>query len=291
MEDNAPRAAVGSAAYRSYYRRVRERAWRNLRAHIKGQVMASFAVAVIIGVLALVLGGAIASLGYAIVGFGLYALTAALFYARIAPVELEAELSAELDMAVSERDAALHPPSVPVELSKLDDTQYEDFVFFRLRVRNIGDRKALFRARVAELACTDPRGAEAPFELGWRHGNNKWAVEISPDDDEVWIDVGRMPKYSLDTVSRVEPERWGVAIYFRVLAREDQDATEAAAPILGVRSGEDLRRCNAYARITIRHANTGVVVANKMARFYYDEIDGVLVPQMLLSDNAPTPTR
>jgi hypothetical protein len=65
---------------------------------------------------------------------------------------------------------------------------------------------------------------------------------------------------------------------------------EAAAPILAVGSAEDVRRCNAYARITIRDATTGVVVANKMARFYYDELDGVLVPQMLLSDNMPTPT-
>ena len=269
---------------RAYYRYIGKRSLQNLGNTFKTQIAVGLMIALIAAAIAIGAGQGASSALYAVVATILYLIAAAGYFALREPAQLDWERELERRGLVEEVLAATVAP-VPVEVSKLDDSQYEDFTFFRFRVRNVGNRKAMFRARVAELIGTDTTiGAEAPFELGWRHGNNKWAVEISPDDDEVWVDIGRMPRHSRHALDRVERERWGVAIFFRVLAREGEDAVEAAAPIRGIENADGLRQCNAYARITIRHVDSGAVVANKMARFYYDEFDGVLVPQMLLYD-------
>ncbi len=264
----------------SYYRRVNERRKKDFREHFRGQVKVSLIIAAIVGVIALLAGQGVTSTLYGLAGFGLYIAYAEGKYALRAPVSLNAEVSAERDQAIAERDALREPSVVPVSIERLPDLLHSEglWVLFRASVRNIGNRRAEYAIRVAELFHTAPHGPEAPFDLPWRHGNNVLYAEITPDDDERWFDIAQM------RVLPIEPPDQAPFLHFRILAREGEGPEDHYAPFVGIDSLDALRQATAYTRITIRHKESGRRVANKLARFYYDEVDGRLVPQMQLSD-------
>ena len=174
------------------------------------------------------------------------------------------------------------PPSVSI--TRRPDIQVGDKRLARISVRNTGSLTGWFRARIAELQNFDAAGPEAPFELPWRHGNDKWAVQISPDDDEAWIDIGRMFVWDASNLRTIERERWRPVVYWNILQKEDEPAPEEGSVILVVESADDLTSCQASARITVRHVATGNIVANKWVRYSYEEADGLFVPRFELED-------
>jgi hypothetical protein len=177
-------------------------------------------------------------------------------------------------------------PPVPVSVEPLPDFDYGDSILFRVSVRNTGDRIGVFRARIAKIDGLDPRGPEAPFELAWRHGNNKWAVTISHDDDEVWLNVGLMPKFPPEQLRQIERERWAPAVFFDILVNEDQPPQQLGAAIVGIETADDLTSYAAWARLTIRHGASGSIVADKMITYSYREDDhGVFVPHTEIADS------
>jgi hypothetical protein len=168
----------------------------------------------------------------------------------------------------------------PVELTGLDPVTMGPIRRFRLRVYNGGDRRTRFYGRVVKLEGIIP-GAEAAYDLGWRHGDNRRSVAIPAHEDQ-WIEFADVPMIDARAARRLpkEDHRWHPFVVFKVQDEEGSPITDHPSGLSGVTVPDDALACQVRALVRIWHEDSDELVAEKCVRLWFTEEDSLFVPHL-----------
>lgn len=280
---------MGWDGWAAYWSRVWARIKSNVAAHFRTQVGVTVGVGAVTLVIALLIGGGIASVLLGLVAAGLWVLLAAGFYLLRAPAELDRELTEERDSARAERDVAHHDLEealgggrMPVHVKRVERLIAGGQVYLRLMVLNVGQRRATYSARVDRLVGTTPDGPEAPFPAAWRgHDPNAPAGHHSlASGEEQMIDVARGALIVEAQAHNQGYADWGSVLELCIGTPDGSELHRAR--FSEVASVNDLLSRQAVLTYAILHEESQEYVARANVRVWYGRRDVYLVADMAI---------
>jgi hypothetical protein len=224
--------------------------------------------------------------------FALYLAVVATWFFFRAPLKLHQEVTSDRataiaarDVAVAERDHARSGnPRMPVRVTRVEPAQGDPHsILLRVRVHNVGDRRATYSAEVVDIQGIIP-GPETPYAVAWRDHDPALPTRqhsmVGDGNQMIDVALGAVLDAAQTRLRPADDWRGSLSVCVGVPGGRQVHP----APIANVQSVEEFLQREVVLTIVIVHEESQQHVARTKVRLWYREADGGLIPDLEIVD-------